>query len=70
MNNKKYSLIGIDGNAFSIMGYVSKAMKRTGYSREDIDKYLKSAQSSDYYNLVQVSLNRIEEINEKIENDV
>lgn len=26
-NKKKYSLIGVDGNAFSIMGYVRRAMK-------------------------------------------
>lgn len=70
MSKQEYSLVGVDGNAFCIMGYVSKAMKRTGYEREDVDKYLKKAQSSDYDNLVSVSFDQIEEVNERIRNDV
>jgi len=27
---EKYNLIGIDGNAFSVMGYVQNAMKHEG----------------------------------------
>ena len=64
MEDQKYSLIGIDGNAFCIMGYVSKAMRRTGYSKEEIDKYLSEAQSGDYSNLVAVSSDQIDKVNE------
>ena len=63
MEDQKYSLIGIDGNAFCIMGYVSKAMRRTGYSKEEIDEYLSEAQSSDYSNLVAVSSDQIDKVN-------
>lgn len=58
-----YSLIGIDGNAYSIMGYVSRAMKDTGHTKEEVDAYLKDAMSSDYSHLVRVSNNMIEKIN-------
>lgn len=61
----KYTLIGVDGNAFAIMGYVSKAMKKEGYSREEIEAYYKRAQSSDYDNLLMESITMIEELNEK-----
>lgn len=27
----KYSLIGIDGNAFSVMGYTARALKKSGH---------------------------------------
>lgn len=64
MEDQKYSLIGVDGNAFCIMGYISNAMRRTGYSEEEIDKYLSEAQSSDYSNLVAVSSDQINKVNE------
>lgn len=61
-----YSLIGIDGNAYSIMGYVSRAMKDTGHNKEEVDAYLKDAMSSDYTHLVRVSSDMIEKINKEI----
>lgn len=50
-----YTLIGIDCNAYSIMGYVSEAMKEQKFSKEDIDEYIKKATSSDYKHLLRVS---------------
>lgn len=61
-----YSLIGVDGNAFAIMGYVAKAMRREGYSKEDVDTYLEDAKSSDYDHLVYVSAEMIRRINQKL----
>ena len=46
------SLTGIDGNAFSIMGAVTKAMRRAGVSREEQDQYFKEATSGDYNQLL------------------
>lgn len=60
-----YSLVGVDGNAFCVMGYVSKAMKECGKTKEEIDEYLKNAKSSDYNNLLCVSMNMIEKLNEE-----
>jgi hypothetical protein len=46
------SLIGHDGNAFSIMGAVTKAMRRAGVSSEEQDQYFKEATSGDYNQLL------------------
>ncbi len=40
-------LIGRDGNPFSIMGRVKKALMRTGADKEYIDQYLSEATSGD-----------------------
>ena len=49
-------LIGHDGNAFSIMGRVKKALMQAGADREYIDKYLKEATVADYSYLLAVSM--------------
>lgn len=59
-----YTLAGVDGNAYAIMGYVRIAMRRTGMSREDIDAYIKDATSSDYNHLLVVSCEMIDKVNE------
>lgn len=61
-----YSLIGIDGNAYYIMAYVRKAMIREKFSKEAIDNYTEKAKSGNYDNLVAVSFEQIEEVNEKL----
>ena len=52
MTEKNYTLTDVDGNAFAIMAYVRSAMKREGKSNEEIDNYIKDAQSSDYNHLL------------------
>lgn len=65
----KYSLIGVDGNAYSIMGYTSKALKREGLS-DLVDEMIKKATSSDYNNLIRVCDEYIDIANAKAsEND-
>lgn len=61
---KPFSLIGIDGNAFSVMGYTSRAMKKAGYSQDDINNYTKLATSGDYDHLVVLSMEWIDKCNE------
>jgi len=62
-----YSLVGIDGNVFNIMGYVTKAMKQCGFGREDVDLYLKECTSSDCYSkVVVISLDYLNKCNKKI----
>jgi len=65
MAKKKYNLIGIDGNAFNVMGYTRRAMVREGFTREEIDSYLKDAMSSDYNHLLAVSVEMIDKCNNK-----
>lgn len=61
---KAYTLIGVDGNAFAIMGYVRTAMKSAKMTKEDIDAYTKDATSSDYNHLLVVSCEMIDKVNE------
>lgn len=47
-------LVGEDGNAFSIMGRVSKALRRAGYG-DAVKPYMDEAMSGDYDNLLRVT---------------
>ena len=47
-------LTGIDGNAFSIMGEVKRALKKAGRPREEIQEYLRESMAGDYNNLLAV----------------
>lgn len=60
-----YSLVGVDGNAYSIMGYTMNAMRREKFSEEDVDKMLAEAKSGDYNNLICVCCDWISKVNEK-----
>lgn len=54
LNGKKVKLqlVGINGNAFALMGAWQSAAKRQGFTKEDIDKVLAEAMSGDYDKLV------------------
>lgn len=62
---KEYTLIGVDGNAFAIMGYVVRAMKLEHKSKDEIDAYIRNAKSSDYTHLMAVSADMCEELNNR-----
>ena len=64
---QRFDLVGVDGNAFNIMGYVVNAMRNTGFTKEQIKDYQDEAMSSDYDNLLAVSVQRIDDCNEKLE---
>ena len=51
--SSKYSLVGVDGNAFSIMGYVKNALKKSGHG-DLVDKMFSEAMSGDYSHLIRV----------------
>jgi hypothetical protein len=53
-------LVGEDGNAFSIMGRVKKALRRAGADKEYIDKYLKESTVGDYSYLLAVSMKYVD----------
>lgn len=48
-------VVGQDGNAYSVMGIVSRSLKRAGASKSYIDQYYEDATSGDYDNLLVVS---------------
>ena len=63
---KKYSLVGVDGNAFAVMGYVTRCMRECKCTREEIDEYRDNAMSGDYNNLLCVSMNMINRLNGRV----
>ena len=48
-------LIGEDGNAFSVVGKVSRALRQAGY-KDLVDQYMDEAMSGDYNHLLQVTM--------------
>ena len=50
------SLIGVDGNAFSILGTVRKAMRQALVPAEQIKEYMTEATSGDYDHLLQTTM--------------
>ena len=62
--SKKYNLVGINGNAFNVMAYVSRCMREEGMSIDYIREYKSNAMSDDYNNLLCVSIDMIDKLNE------
>ena len=56
---EKYSLVGVNGNAFSIMGYVRESFRKEGL-KDKIKEYTQKATAKDYNHLIVVSLEYIE----------
>jgi len=50
------ALVGVDGNAYSVMAAVSRFLKRAGASREYVDAYMAEAMSADYDHLLATSV--------------
>lgn len=63
MKTRKYNLVGIDGNAHSVMGYVCDAMRNEHIPESEIDRYLDEAMSSNYQHLLEVSVMVVEVCN-------
>jgi hypothetical protein len=49
-------LVGNDGNAFAIMGAVSKALRKAGASQDEIRDYMTESMSGDYDNLLRTAM--------------
>ena len=61
MSDVKYpqvevELVGNDGNAFAILGNVSKAMRRAKIEKSEIDAFMTEAMGGDYDNLLQTCM--------------
>lgn len=48
-------LTGQNGNAFVIIGLAMRALRKAGYTKEELDKYRAEATSGDYSHLLQVT---------------
>lgn len=53
-------LVGEDGNAFAIIGRVSKALRRAGIPKEEIAMFRVEATSGDYDNVLQTAMKWVE----------
>ena len=54
MKQINLKLVGIDGNAFCLMGAFRRQAKKEGWTEEELKIVLDKAMSSDYNNLLRV----------------
>lgn len=66
---ERFTLVGVNGNAFSVMGYVTRCMRTCRKTKEEQDTYLKDAMSSDYNHLLAVSCEMIDKLNAENDSD-
>ena len=52
----QFQLVGIDGNAFSILGTAQRAARKAGLSKEQIEEYVNEATSGDYNNVISTTM--------------
>ncbi len=52
MKKVNLELVGLDGNAFSVMGAFQRQARREKWTKEEIDTVLQEAMSSDYNHLL------------------
>lgn len=57
-------LVGVNGNAFMVMGFFQRQAKKEGWTPEEIDKVMIEAKSSDYVHLLATIENYCEPKNE------
>ncbi|WP_339611472.1 hypothetical protein [uncultured Planktosalinus sp.] len=53
-------LVGVNGNAFMIMGVFGRQVRKEGWSQDEIDTVLKEAKSGDYNHLLATIENHCE----------
>ncbi len=54
MKKVNLKMVGLDGNAFAIMGAFQRQARKEGWTKEEINTVLDKARSGDYYNLINV----------------
>lgn len=52
----KEQLLGIDGNAFSVIGAVAKGLRRAGNAKEIVDAFTTEAMSGDYNHVLATAI--------------
>ena len=63
---KKFSLVGVDGNAFSVMAYVKTAMREVGFSKKERSEYVEDCMRGDYDRLLIISDEMIDRCNRQL----
>jgi len=62
----KFSLVGVNGNAFAVMGYTARALRRAGLE-DQVDKMYEEAESGNYYHLITTCEGYINKANKALE---
>ena len=57
----KLQLVGLDGNAFALMGAFQRQARREKWTAEEIDAVLEDARSGDYNHLLGVLIEHCED---------
>lgn len=62
---EKYTLVGVDGNVFAIIGYVINCMKQERMPRESIEAFKNNClnQGKNYYEIVAYAADTIDMLN-------
>ena len=68
-NKVKMTLVGLDGNAFYLMGAFSNKARHQGVPKDEIDKVLAECKKSDYNHLLCTLLDNIEDDDYEEEED-
>lgn len=61
----KMELVGIDGNAFAILGAFNRAALKQKWTREEVQTVIDEATSSDYSHLIATIANHVESPDEE-----
>ena len=61
MNKVKMTLIGLDGNAFALIGAFSREAKKQGWTKEQVEVVTKKAMNGSYDDLLCTLMDNIEE---------
>lgn len=56
LGKAELQLVGIDGNAWSIMGAVGQAMRKHGYSNQAKGEMVEDSMSGDYNHVIQTAM--------------
>lgn len=66
----KYSLVGLNGNAFNVIGYVKKCMKEEGCTTKEIEDWTEKAFACGGYNqLLVIAMDMLDKLNDKQEDE-
>lgn len=63
---EKFDLVGVDGNAFSIIAYVKTAMREAGFSKEERSAYMEDCMRGDYDRLLVISDEMVDRCNDAL----
>lgn len=61
----RFTLVGVDGNAYAVMGYTANCMNQAGLE-DKVEEMYDKAKSGDYYNLLAVCSEYVEMANEAL----